>query len=306
MSPPTEQTNLRRRAPADREDAERVAGLYARVVGNGHVVLLLHAVPFNSRMWEPQFEALGGKARLIAPDLPGFGLSPVREVHSLSDYAEAVVDMLDRFGIAEVVVAGVSSGAYVAFDMIAPLGNRLKGLVIAGAVATPGAEQAPLDRHRLAAEIECGGSDAAAAKYLPKLLGWTTEREKPSLLRRLQEIVWENSTVGVATALRAIADRPDFSSILPEIRCPTLCIAGAEDPLTPPKLVCDMAERIPIAQIAIVPGAGHLVNLEAPEAFNRELEKFLSEATSFSTPPGVDYNGNSRRDSDATIRRRAE
>jgi 3-oxoadipate enol-lactonase len=306
MANPTGHSNVQGKNPADRQLADRTAGLYARDAGEGSAVLLLHAVPFNSRMWEPQLQPLAANARLIAPDLPGFGLSPMRELRSLSDYAEAVVDLLDEREIEEVVVVGVSSGAYIAFDMIAPLGNRLKGLVIAGAVATPSAEQAPLDRHRLAAEIECGGQDAAAAKYVPKLLGWKTAREKPSLFARLQEMASENSPAGIAAALRAIADRPDFSSILREIRCPTLCIAGAEDPLTPPEKMRIMAERIPVSRVAIIPSAGHLVNLEAPEAFNRELEKFLAEATSAATPPGVDYNADTRRESDANVRRRAE
>jgi 3-oxoadipate enol-lactonase len=304
MAKPTEHQNVQGKTPASRAAADRATGLYAREAGDGNAVVLLHAVPFNSRMWEPQLDALSNQARLIAPDLPGFGLSPMREIRSLSDYAEAVVDLLNRLGFDDVVVAGVSSGAYVGFEMIAPLGNRLKGLVIAGAVATPGVEQSPLDRHRLAAEVECGGLDAASGEYIPKLLGWGTQRSHPELMSRLKELTRENSPVGVAAALRAIADRPDFSSILPEIRCPALCIAGAEDPLTPPDLVRDMAERIPVASAVIVPEAGHLVNLEAPEAFNRALEKFLKETAEFPTPPGVDYNGNTRSERDADTRRR--
>jgi len=288
MAGTTQHTNIQGKTPVDRQVADRTTGLYARDTGDGKAVLLLHAVPFNSRMWEPQLEALSDKARLIAPDLPGFGLSPVREIHSLSDYAEAVVDLLDKLAINEVIVAGVSSGAYVAFDLIAQLGNRLKGLVIAAAVATPSVEQTPLDRRRLAAEVESGSLDAAAAEYIPKLLGWGTQRSHPELMARLKGITRENSPAGVAAALRAIADRPDFSSILPEIRCPTLCISGAEDPLTPPEMVRDMAERIPVARAAKVAGEGHLVNLEAPQAFNSELAAFIEDMSSISTVPGVD------------------
>lgn len=305
MAASTQHPKIERKTPRDRQAADRTRRLYTREAGEGNAVLLLHAVPFNSRMWEPQLEALSAKARLIAPDLPGFGLSPAREIRSLSDYAESVVELLDDLGVEEVIVAGVSSGAYIAFDMIAPLGNRLKGLVIAGAVATPYAEQAPLDRRRLAAGIECGGPDASPAKYLPELLGWSSERDNPSLFARLQQIVSENSPAGISAALRAIADRPDFSSILPEIRCPTLCIAGVDDPLTPPRLVRDMAERIPVARAVSIAG-GHLVNLEAPEAFNAELEKFFSEATSIDTPPGVGHKGLTGNESDADIHRRTE
>ncbi|HEX9446211.1 MAG TPA: alpha/beta fold hydrolase [Candidatus Binatia bacterium] len=287
----------------DRAVAARTGGLFVRDVGEGAPVLLLHAVPFNSRMWEPQFP-LRDKARLLAPDLPGFGLSPMIEVHSLSDYAAAVVEALDRLGVEEVVVAGVSSGAYVAFETIAPLGNRLRGLLLANAVAVPAAEQTPLDRRRLAAEIECGGPDAAAAEYLPKLFGWTTPRLRPDIFAWLQEIVWENSPAGIAAALRAIADRPDFSSQLSEIRCPVLCLTGAEDPLTPPDAVREMADRIPVASFAVIADAGHLTNVEAPEAFNRALENFLAECESFPTPPAVDKNACAPADEDAGARRR--
>jgi 3-oxoadipate enol-lactonase len=304
MANPTEHPNVQGKTPAAREAADRTTGLYARDAGDGNAVVLIHAVPFNSLMYQPQLDALAGEARIIAPDLPGFGLSPMREIRSLSDYAEAVVFLLDRLGVDDVVVAGVSSGAYVAFDMIAPLGNRLKGLVIAGAVATPSTEQSPLERHRLAAEVESGGLDAASGEYIPMLLGWGPQRSRPGVISRLKERTLENTPQGVAAALRAIADRPDFSSILPEIRCPVLCLAGAEDPLTPPELVREMADRMPVSRVEIVVGAGHLVNVEAPEVFNRELAKFLTDTAEFPTPPGVDYNGNTRSEHGANVRRR--
>src|SRR5215470_7067797 len=115
MAASAQNRNIEKKTSPDHRAADRPTRLYARDAGKGQAVLLLHAVPFNSRMWEPQLETLAAKARLIAPDLPGFGLSPMREVHSLSDYAEAAVELLDNLGVEEIVVAGVSSGAYVAF-----------------------------------------------------------------------------------------------------------------------------------------------------------------------------------------------
>jgi len=92
-------------------------------------------------------------------------------------------------------------------------------------------------------------------------------------------IIRENTPAGVAAALRAMAARPDSTSLLAGIRCPVLCVAGEEDTLTPPEVARAMAERIPGGRAMVVSGAGHLTNLEAPQAFNDALAGFLSERT---------------------------
>jgi len=254
--------------------------LYTRDTGSGQPVLLLHAFPLNSRMWEPQMDALAARARLLAPDLPGFGLSPPPPAApSLDDYARQVVDVLDALAVDQVVVVGLSMGGYLAFRLVGELGRRLVGLVLANTRATPDAESGALARHRLAAEVEARGVEVAASEFLPKLLGATTQRGQPALVDRVRAIIRENTPAGVAAALRAMAARPDSTSLLAGIRCPVLCVAGEEDMLTPPEVARAMAERIPGGRAMVVSGAGHLTNLEAPQAFNDALAGFLSERT---------------------------
>ena len=250
--------------------------LYTRDTGSGQPVLLLHAFPLNSRMWEPQMEALAARARLLAPDLPGFGLSPPPPAApSLDDYARQVVGVLDALEVDQVVVVGLSMGGYLAFRLVGALGPRLAGLVLADTRATPDTEAGALARHRLAADVEARGVEIAASEFLPKLLGATTQRVRPALVDRVRDIIRENTPAGVAAALRAMAARPDSTPLLAGIRCPVLCVAGEEDMLTPPEVARDMAERIPGGRAMVISEAGHLTNLEAPQAFNEALAGFL-------------------------------
>ena len=100
--------------------------LYTRDVGAGQAILMLHAFPLNSRMWEPQLDALAASARLLAPDLPGFGLSPApTTAPSLDDYARQVIAVLDTLAVSRVVVVGLSMGGYLAFRLLTELGPRL-------------------------------------------------------------------------------------------------------------------------------------------------------------------------------------
>src|SRR3989442_10979312 len=231
-------------------------------------------------MWEPQMDTLAARARVLAPDLPGFGLSPAPLAPpSLDDYARQVIAVLDVLEVDRVVVVGLSMGGYLAFRLVGALGPRLAGLILADTRATPDTEAGALARHRLAADVEARGVDVAASEFLPKLLGPTTQRLRPALLDRGCAIIRENTPPGVAPALRAMAARPDSTPLLPRIGCPVLCLAGEEDVLTPPEVVRGMAEQMPLARAMVIPLAGHLTNLEAPEAFNDALAGFLSECS---------------------------
>ncbi|HYR95423.1 MAG TPA: alpha/beta fold hydrolase [Candidatus Binatus sp.] len=257
----------------------RSARLYTRDAGSGQAVLLLHAFPLNSRMWEPQLAVLAGGCRLIVPDMPGFGLSPApATTPSLDDWARAVVAVLAALDVDRVIVAGLSMGGYLAFRLIEPLGPRLIGMLLADTRATPDTEDAAVRRHELAAEVEMSGVEAAAAEFLPKLLGRTTQRTRPELLDRVRAIILENTPAGVAGALRAMAARPDSTPLLARIRCPVLCLAGDEDVVTPPDVVGAMAEQIPGARMRTVPLAGHLTSVEVPEAFNDAVGELLDRS----------------------------
>jgi len=261
----------------------RPATLNVRDVGQGLAVLFLHAFPLHGGMWKRQLETLSGRARLLAPDLPGCGLSPVPPSggtpRSLDDYAREVLAALDALDIDRVVLVGLGMGGQVALRLVGELGARLMGMLLSGTDVGAERDDIAARCHELAAEVEMAGIEVAAAEFLPKLLGVTTQRMRPALFDEVHAMICESTPVGIGAALRALAARPDATPLLARIRCPVLCLAGEEDALTPPGLARASAERLFAGRTEIIPGAGHLTNLEAPEAFADALQALLVQCS---------------------------
>jgi pimeloyl-ACP methyl ester carboxylesterase len=217
----------------------------------------------------------------LAPDLPGCGLSPVLgpTPRSLEDYAREVRATLDALDVERVVVVGLGMGGQVALRLVDELGARLIGMLLSGTDAHSATDEIAARCYELAAEVEASGVEVAAAEFLPKLLGMTTQRTRPALLDELHAMIRENTPVGIGAALRAMAARPDATRRLSRIRCPVVCLAGEEDAVTPPELARAMAGRLFGGRTEIIPAAGHLTNLEAPEAFNNTLQALLAQCS---------------------------
>lgn len=273
----TRESDAEVRAARDRD-----LGLYARdvsgEVGRREAVLLLHAFPLNGRMWEPVLGPLARSRRAIAPDLPGFGLSPGPDVPATLDgYAARVVRLLEGLGIERAIVVGASMGGSLALRLIEPLGERLRALVLVGARATAHDAEQAARRHEMAAEVESRGTIVAVDAFLPRILGDTTLRMRPDVVSAARAIALENASAGVAAALRALAGRPDSTPLLERFRGPVLFVVGEEDEITPPASIASLAERLPASRLHVVERAGHLPSFETPEAFLEAVERFLAD-----------------------------
>jgi len=110
---------------------------------------------------------------------------------------------------------------------------------------------------------------------IPKLLSPASVQSRFDLVEAVRQIITQTPVTGIAGDLMAMAERPDSVPLLSEIACPTLILVGEQDGLTPPADAKLMAEKIKRARLEIIPGAGHLSNLENPEAFNSAVRKFL-------------------------------
>ena len=193
----------------------------------------------------------------------------------MNDYAEDVVALAHELELERPVVGGVSMGGYVAFAVHRRMGASVAGLVLADTRSEADSEEARANRRRMQGLVESRGVAAVADEMVPRLLGETTRREQPELVEEVQGLIEGNSAGAIHDALECLATRPDSTPLLADLRCPALFLVGAEDVLTPPDLHRAMHARAPRSELHVIPGAGHLANLERPQAFNEVLREFL-------------------------------
>ena len=246
-------------------------------IGSGQPLVLLHAFPLSRQMWQPQREALADVCRLIAPDLPGFGDSPLLgDAPTVDGMADAVAETLDSLGVTgPVILGGLSMGGYVAFAFARKYSHRLAGLMLADTRAEPDDEAAKANRDKMIGMAETSPASAIIEQMLPKLLGPTTHARRPELVERIRRIGSAQRPAGIVAALKGLRDRPDSRPLLGTLRVPTLILVGREDVLTPLALSEGMAAGIAGATLVVLDEAGHLSNLEQPTAFNDALRKFV-------------------------------
>ena len=245
--------------------------------GRGTPVVLLHAFPQSRAMWAPQVNALSKTHRVIAPDFRGFGESDAPPgPYTLDRFADDVAGLLDHLAIPRAVFVGLSMGGYTLFAFYRTYAARVNGLVLADTRAQADTEEGRAGRLAMAQTAQTNGAGAIADLMLPKLLSPAALHTKPELVRQVRSTIERTTVSGIAGALMAMAERPDSVPLLARIACPVLVLTGELDGPTPPADGKFMAARIPGARLEIIPQAGHLSNLEAPEAFTNAIRSFLN------------------------------
>jgi pimeloyl-ACP methyl ester carboxylesterase len=247
--------------------------------GSGLPVLLIHGFPFSSRMWRPQLESLSGQARLLAPDLPGFGDSPVGEPpYNVDLLAEDCLSVLDTLDITEpAVVGGLSMGGYVALAFARLFPDRMRGLMLLSTRAGADSAEGKANRDKSIAQVEQNGPSVITEGMYPKFLAPNNYTAKPEIATELKEIMKGATREGVVAALTAMRDRPDSTELLKTISVPTLVIHGREDQVIPFSEAEVMAKAIANSELHLIDNAGHLPNLEQPAEFNRYVGEFLKK-----------------------------
>ena len=240
--------------------------------GEGRPLLLLHAFPLAGESFRPQWEGLSG-VRVIAPDHRGFGRSEGDgEVLTMEQIAEDALAILDSLGIEQTAIGGVSMGGYAAMALLREAPSRVTALALLDTHPRADDEAGKAKREAQARELLARGLDAAI-EGVPKLL---SPNARPDVRARVEAIVRTNRPERLAAAQRGMAERSDSRELLKRFSGPALVLGGADDAITPPAVLREMAELIDGAQVEIVEGAGHLAHLERPDAVNRALQRLLA------------------------------
>jgi 3-oxoadipate enol-lactonase len=242
--------------------------------------VLLHAFPLGANQWEPQMRSIPSGWRLITPDLRGFGGSTELDSPSsvaIADYADDVADLMDELSISRAVIGGLSMGGYAALALLQGKPQLIEALVLADTRATADSPEARANRRNMLALVDREGPSGVAREMMPKLLGRTTRELNPAAEAQVRRLIKQQSPVAIRGAIQRMMHRPDSTALLPGVSVPTLVIVGEEDELTPPDDSRRMAEAVPGAILVTIPAAGHLSNMEQPDAFNAALNGFLAK-----------------------------
>jgi pimeloyl-ACP methyl ester carboxylesterase len=268
--------------------------LAVHTVGAGIPCVLLHGFPLDHTMWRGQ-EPLTEHLRLIVPDLRGFGGSagtPMESIESLADDVPALLDALHVTGPA--VICGLSMGGYVAQHVAVRHPDRVAALVLVDTRLEADTPEARAAREDLSAKVGRLGQSILADAMVPRLLAPSPAAVaapgRAATEALLRAAILAQPVAGIKAALAALAARPDMTEPLRHVLAPTLLVCGEEDAITPPDCLRRAEEIMPCARLLIVPHAGHMTPLEAPEVFNRALLEFLQH------PPGVGLPGLAGRD----------
>jgi 3-oxoadipate enol-lactonase len=252
--------------------------LAVEVRGDGPAILFVHGYPLARSIWSHQIDGLEGWRR-IAPDLRGMGESEAPDLgYGMATYADDLIAILDHLGVERAVVAGLSMGGYVAFELVRRCRTRIIGLVLADTRAEADSAEARRRRETAAQQVREHGAAAIADAMLPEMLAPRAKEKDPALADRVWRMMAATPVPGIVGALSAMRDRADSTPLLPTLGdIPTLVLVGAEDRISPLDGARAMADRIPGARLLVVPDAGHLAPLEAPEHTTAELRRFLAQ-----------------------------
>ena len=244
--------------------------------GVGQTILFVHGFPLSRAIWQPQIKALAKNFRAIAPDLRGHGESSAPAgVYAMDTFAEDLQALIAERKCGPVVLVGHSMGGYLSFAFYRKFPQSVRALVLFCTRATADSEEGKIVRENLAQRAEREGPVAVAEQMLPKMLA-ASAAARPDLVEQVRQIMLSTSLNGLTGSLRGMAARPSSLELLPKINVPTLVVAGEHDAIIPAAESAALAAAIPHAELAVIPGAGHLASLENPDAVIATLRAFLA------------------------------
>lgn len=249
--------------------------------GTGFPLLLGHSYLFDHKMWQPQIEMLSKHYRVIAPDLWGHGLSAElpSQHESMADLAADYLELMDRLGIAEFAVIGLSVGGMWGAELAALAPDRVRALVLMDTYLGDETLDERAKYFNMLDTVDSAG--AIAPPILEYICAQFHSESAPaelvgSLRMRLQNLSAKNLRKSIVPLGHLIFGRPNRLDILSKIKAEPLVVVGAEDKPRPVREAMQMANLLTVPHV-VIPNAGHISSLDQPWLVNQTLKDFLSQ-----------------------------
>lgn len=251
--------------------------LFFQLAGKGDPIVFLHGFGLDSRMWKPQIEALASSYRAIWYDLRGFGRSslPPASSYAHEDDLNALLQHLDA---APAHIVGLSMGGRMALRFALAYPQSVRSLVLADSALDGHAWSADwLMRWNELCQASTEGCLAEVRRQWLEHPLFASAREQPACASLLARVIQDYSCWHWCNRDTARTPAPAIAKRLDEIRAPALVITGSRDIEDFQAIGKTLASGLPNARQVVIKGAGHMVNLEAAQEFNAELQKFWTQ-----------------------------
>lgn len=253
------------------------AKLYYETVGEGFPIVFIHGLSIDRRMWNPQLEYFSKAYQVIRYDVRGFGKSTFEGEAQAHLAADDLRDLLDHLQIEKAHIIGLSMGGNIALSFAATYPERVSKLVAADADVQGFTDYTPEFREVLGGVFkigaEAGGMKAKLAWAKNPLLQPTVLNEHTKLIELM---IKEYSGVHLTNPKFLPTSAPPTAQVLDKIKASTLVIVGEKDIADFQRMADFIHQNVSNSQKQIILGAGHMPNLEQPEAFNKALGIFLA------------------------------
>jgi 3-oxoadipate enol-lactonase len=237
------------------------------------VLMLSNSLGTNLAMWEDQLAALAGRFRVLRYDQRGHGRSPATPgPYTIAELAGDALDLLDRLGLERVSFCGVSLGGMTGMWLAINSPERLERLALCCTSAHLPPREMWTER---AATVRAHGIEAVVDAQLERWFTPALAELRPEALERTRQALLDTPAEGYAGCCEAIAAH-DLRGELGAIRTPTLVLAAAADPATPPEHGRLIAAGIGGARLVVLEQGRHLAAVESPEEFSREVLAHLT------------------------------
>lgn len=252
--------------------------------GEGAALLLCHGFTGSSQNWLPLLPALASNRRILALDLPGHGAThlPPGKFHTMVDAVQALERLLDHLVLPQIDLLGYSMGGRFALSFACAHPGRIRRLILES--ASPGLQSAQERTTRKAADdalaerIEANGI-AWFVDTWEQLSLWQSQQQLADSVRdALRQARLGNDPAGLANSLRHMGTgvMPPLWDCLPQLTLPTLLLVGELDAKFR-DINTRMQASLPHSDLRIIPGAGHTIHLEQPNAYLDAVSNFLSQ-----------------------------
>jgi pimeloyl-ACP methyl ester carboxylesterase len=242
-------------------------------VGDGPPLVFAHGAGDDGRVWQPQLSALADELTVVAWDEPGAGRSSdLPADFGLADYANCLAALIESIALGPAHVAGLSWGGTVVLELYRRRPQLVATLIL---VDTYAGWKGSLPEEEVRARVAGVRQMLAAAadEFDPAVPGLFASDPPAEFVPLLEEMAVAARPESLGTQLVVMAET-DQRDLLPSISVPTLLIWGELDARSPLSVARQFEQAIPNATLVVVPGAGHVSNLERPDRFNEAVREF--------------------------------